>query len=47
VTSTEEQRATDWMGFHSLSNFLDPGRSHAHLEGYPAPRRAIVLAEAP
>jgi tRNA (mo5U34)-methyltransferase len=47
VTSTEEQRATDWMTFHSLSNFLDPEDSTRTIEGYPAPRRAIVLAEAP
>ncbi|RLA45237.1 MAG: tRNA 5-methoxyuridine(34)/uridine 5-oxyacetic acid(34) synthase CmoB [Gammaproteobacteria bacterium] len=44
VTSTEEQRSTQWMKFHSLANFLDPGDSGKSIEGYPAPRRAIVTA---
>jgi tRNA (mo5U34)-methyltransferase len=47
VTSTDEQRVTDWMRFHSLENFLDPGDSSKSIEGYPAPRRAIVTARAP
>ncbi|MEM1152741.1 MAG: tRNA 5-methoxyuridine(34)/uridine 5-oxyacetic acid(34) synthase CmoB [Pseudomonadota bacterium] len=46
VTSTDEQRATDWMRFHSLADFLDPMDSSKTLEGYPAPRRAIVTARA-
>jgi tRNA (mo5U34)-methyltransferase len=45
VTSVEEQRVTDWMQFHSLKNFLDPNDSSLTIEGYPAPRRAIILAE--
>jgi tRNA (mo5U34)-methyltransferase len=47
VTSTAEQRRTDWMTFHSLAQFLDPDDPSRTLEGYPAPRRAIVLAESP
>lgn len=47
VTTADEQRATDWMRFHSLSDFLDPKDSSRTVEGYPAPRRAVVLAEAP
>lgn len=47
VTSLEEQRRTDWMSFHSLADFLDPNDHSRTLEGYPAPRRAIVVAEAP
>jgi len=47
VTSTEEQRTTDWMTFHSLADFLDPDDSTKTIEGYPAPRRAIVTARAP
>jgi len=47
VTGTDEQRATDWMTFHSLAEFLDPADSSRTVEGYPAPRRAILLAEAP
>lgn len=44
-TSSEEQRATDWMRFHSLANFLDPGDHNKTVEGYPAPLRGIFLAE--
>lgn len=47
VTTTEEQRSTDWMRFHSLRNFLDPRDPTLTIEGYPAPRRAILIAEAP
>jgi tRNA (mo5U34)-methyltransferase len=47
VTTTEEQRRTDWMQFHSLADFLDPQDSSKTIEGYPAPRRAILIAEAP
>ncbi|WP_372780496.1 tRNA 5-methoxyuridine(34)/uridine 5-oxyacetic acid(34) synthase CmoB [Litorivivens sp.] len=46
-TSTDEQRRTDWMQFHSLAQFLDPDTSGLTIEGYPAPTRAILLAEAP
>ncbi|WP_116369086.1 tRNA 5-methoxyuridine(34)/uridine 5-oxyacetic acid(34) synthase CmoB [Parahaliea mediterranea] len=47
TTSVEEQRATDWMRFHSLANFLDPADSGKTIEGYPAPRRAVITARAP
>ena len=47
TTSTEEQRTTDWMTYHSLANFLDPEDSAKTLEGYPAPKRTVVIAEAP
>lgn len=47
VTTTAEQRSTDWMRFHSLAEFLDPKDSALTVEGYPAPRRAIVVANAP
>jgi tRNA (mo5U34)-methyltransferase len=43
-TTTEEQRSTEWMTFHSLENFLDPQDKGRTIEGYPAPRRAIVTA---
>ncbi|MDH5600238.1 MAG: tRNA 5-methoxyuridine(34)/uridine 5-oxyacetic acid(34) synthase CmoB [Gammaproteobacteria bacterium] len=46
-TTTDEQRATDWMTFDSLEKFLDPGDSSKTIEGYPGPMRAVVLAEAP
>lgn len=45
TTTTEEQRATDWMLFHSLPQFLDPNDSSKTLEGYPAPKRAILLGK--
>ncbi|MFO7604631.1 MAG: tRNA 5-methoxyuridine(34)/uridine 5-oxyacetic acid(34) synthase CmoB [Gammaproteobacteria bacterium] len=47
VTTLEEQRSTAWMRFESLADFLDPLDRHRTVEGYPAPRRAVVLAEAP
>jgi len=47
VTRIEEQRSTEWMRFHSLANFLDPEDPDKSIEGYPAPRRAIVTARAP
>lgn len=45
-TTTDEQRATEWMTFHSLANFLDPADPGRTIEGYPAPRRAVIAAEA-
>ncbi len=47
VTSTAEQRRTEWMRFHSLADFLDPAAPGRTVEGYPAPRRAVVIASAP
>lgn len=46
-TSIDEQRATDWMTFDSLENFLDPNDPTKTIEGYPGPKRAVVLANAP
>ena len=46
-TSVEEQRTTDWMNFESLSDFLDPNDSNLTIEGYPAPKRAIMVARNP
>lgn len=46
-TTVDEQRATDWMTFDSLENFLDPNDSTKTIEGYPGPMRAVVLANAP
>ncbi len=45
ATSTREQRATDWMRFHSLTDFLDPQNPQQTLEGHPAPVRAVVVAQ--
>jgi tRNA (mo5U34)-methyltransferase len=44
TTTPEEQRATDWMHFESLEDFLDPADRSKTIEGYPAPVRAILLA---
>ena len=45
-TSLEEQRATEWMRFNSLKDFLDPDDVNKTAEGYPAPLRAVIVAEA-
>jgi len=45
-THIEEQRTTDWMTFESLADFLDPNDSSRTIEGYPAPVRAILTAQA-
>ncbi len=47
TTSTEEQRATDWMKFQSLRDFLNPDDSSKTIEGHPAPKRAILVANKP
>ena len=47
VTSTEEQRSTDWMRYESLADFLDPNEPQLTVEGYPAPMRAVFTATAP
>lgn len=44
TTSVEEQRATEWMKFQSLVDFLDPEDQSKTVEGYPAPKRAVLLA---
>ncbi|MEC8052174.1 MAG: tRNA 5-methoxyuridine(34)/uridine 5-oxyacetic acid(34) synthase CmoB [Myxococcota bacterium] len=44
VTTTDEQRATDWMRFQSLSDYLNPENPSLTIEGHPRPRRAILRA---
>jgi len=44
-TTSREQRKTEWMTFESLSDYLDPADPTRTIEGYPAPVRAILLAE--
>lgn len=46
-TSCEEQRSTNWMKFNSLNDFLDPNDKQLTIEGYPAPRRALIIADKP
>lgn len=45
VTSIEEQRSSGWMQFESLQQFLMPDDLSRTCEGYPAPRRAIIVAD--
>jgi len=44
VTDVEEQRKTDWIDTESLQDFLDPNDNSKTIEGYPAPKRAIFIA---
>jgi tRNA (mo5U34)-methyltransferase len=47
VTTSDEQRSTEWMSFESLAEALDPEDSARTVEGWPAPRRVVVTATAP
>ena len=47
ITDPREQRATDWMQFESLAECLDANDPSLTVEGLPAPRRAVLLAERP
>ncbi len=47
LTTTKEQRPTEWMRFESLPHFLHPQDPRLTVEGYPRPRRAIFLARKP
>ena len=44
ITSLEEQRQTEWISGYSLREFLDPKDVSKTREGYPAPKRATMLA---
>jgi tRNA (mo5U34)-methyltransferase len=46
VTSLDEKRSTDWMQYQSLTDFLDVDDKTKTAEGYPAPLRATLIAEA-
>ena len=43
VTTPAEQRVTEWTFEQSLADFLDPQNPNLTIEGYPAPKRAIVI----
>ena len=47
LTSVEEQRATEWMRYQSLPDFLDPDDHRRTIEGLPAPLRATLVARKP
>lgn len=44
TTTLEEQRKTDWLENESLIDFLDPNDHSQTIEGYQAPKRAVILA---
>ncbi len=46
-TGIDEQRTTEWMPFESLADCLDENDVNKTVEGYPAPLRAIILANKP
>ena len=43
-TTTGEQRSTAWMPYESLAAALDAKDSSRTVEGYPAPKRAVIIA---
>lgn len=45
ATTPYEQRSTSWSSEHSLINVLDPTDALKTVEGHPAPRRALLIAE--
>lgn len=47
VTTTDEQRSTEWMQYDSLETFLDDSNPALTIEGYPSPKRAVFTAVAP
>ena len=47
ITTSDEQRSTDWMTFESLDASLDPEDPGKTVEGWPSPRRVIVTASVP
>ena len=46
-TTTTEQRKTPWIGENgaSLEDFLDPLDDSLTIEGYPAPKRVIIVCD--
>lgn len=47
LTTSREQRKTEWMQFESLEDFLMPDKPDLTIEKLPAPRRAIFIAQKP
>lgn len=46
-TTIEEQRSTEWMTFESLREALKQDDPEWTVEGWPAPRRVILVANTP
>lgn len=47
TTTTAEQRRTPWMPFESLAEALLPTDPARTIEGWPAPRRALLIGVGP
>jgi tRNA (mo5U34)-methyltransferase len=47
VTTTEEQRKTDWMQFESFEHAIDPNDNALTIEGLQRPTRAALRAALP
>jgi len=46
-TSIKEQHSTEWVSSESLVDFLDPNDDSKTIEGYPAPKRVVIIANKP
>ena len=44
LTTPDEQRTTEWMKFHSLSEFLSANQKQT-VEGYSPPKRVIITCQ--
>ncbi len=44
VTTSNEQRTTEWMPFESLDKALHQRNADLTIEGLPRPRRAVIIA---
>jgi tRNA (mo5U34)-methyltransferase len=44
VTTTDEQRRTEWMPFESLQQALDPLNPQLTVEGLPRPCRVALVS---
>ena len=44
-TDINEQRKTEWINTETLSDFLNPADNTKTIENYPAPVRAVIIAE--
>jgi len=45
LTTTDEQRPTEWANKNSLEHALDPNDPLRTIEGYPAPRRMMIKVQ--
>ena len=47
ITTTKEQRKTEWMPFESLKDAIDIVDTSKTIEGLPAPKRVVIIAKSP